>query len=262
MQKVLTVAEAGKNFITSDKITVKEALKNAKKLALVAKQAKADCVKYQCHVAEDELKKRHPKRHEWIQLNEILTSYRDFWLPLKEYCDEIGIEFMATPMSRLAAEKIEPLVKRWKVASPDIYDFLLLEYLKSTKKEIILSSGMTDKIDQDKAVNFIGGCPSILHCVSEYPCPPEHLNLWEVRFYDGLSDHSLSLVSGAMAVAMGAKIIEKHFTYDNWGKDAPLSLNPKQLRSYIINIRQAEFMMQETKRPTEKEQELLKDFWA
>jgi len=105
------IAEAAKNFITYDKITTEQALRNAKELAFAAKEAKADSVKFQCHVFEDEQHKRSETRYDWIKLNEWLTPLNDFWNPLKKYCDEIGIEFMVTPMSKLAAQKIESLVE-------------------------------------------------------------------------------------------------------------------------------------------------------
>lgn len=260
MSKIIT--EAGKNWLTHKAIKVKEALENAKKLAEIAKTCGADYVKYQCHVAEDELYKRAWSRHEWIKLNEYLTPYKGFWQPLKSYCDKIGIKFMCTPMSKLAAEKIEPLVETWKVASPDVLDFKLLDYLKNTGKEIILSSGMTEKKDQHKATEFLKDNYYILHCVSEYPCEIEKANLWELDYYDGLSDHTLSLITGAMAVAKNAKFIEKHFSYNNWGKDANVSLNPEQLKTYIFNIREAELAMRLNDRPTKKERELLKTFWT
>lgn len=260
---IKVIAEAGKNFITDSDISVMEALENAKKLASVAKEAGADYVKYQCHVAEDEVSKRDVGRYEWISLNERLTPLEAFWEPLKEYCDELGIEFLCTPMSAKAAAKIGHLVKRWKVASPDVLDYQLLTALKETGKPVILSSGMTEKEDQEKAVQFLQDvCDvKILHCISEYPCALEHLNLWEVPDYDGLSDHSLSLISGALAVIKGAVIIEKHFTIDSWGKDAHISLNPIQLKEYIRNIRDAEKTLIKNDRPTESEKELLKQFY-
>ena len=259
---VQIIAEAGKNWLTKENITVPEALKNAKRLAFTAKECQVSIVKFQCHVAEDELKKRHSKRHSWIRLNEALTPFNGFWKPLKEYCDEIRIEFLCTPMSVRAAEKIESLIKRWKIASPDILDLDLLGYVKNTNKEIILSSGMTEKRQQNRAIDFLDGRCLILHCISEYPCPIYQMNLWELPYYDGLSDHSLSLITGAIAVAYGAKIIEKHFTYNGWGKDSNVSLNPEQLTHYISNIAEAELAMARNSRPTREEKELLKEFYV
>ena len=79
-------------------------------------------------------------------------------------------------MSVRAAEKIESLIKRWKIASPDILDLDLLGYVKNTNKEIILSSGMTEKRQQNRAIDFLDGRCLILHCISEYPCPIYQMN--------------------------------------------------------------------------------------
>src|SRR3990167_5995686 len=96
------ICEAGKNWLTKENITIPESLKNAKKLALVAKECGGSIVKYQAH-AKDELRKRHTKRHSWILLNEALTPFDTFWKPLKEYCDSISVEMLVTPMSKMAA---------------------------------------------------------------------------------------------------------------------------------------------------------------
>src|SRR3990167_9849340 len=258
---VQVICEASKNFINREGMTVPEALENAKKLAWYAKDCGGDIFKTQCHVLEDEAKKRHTKRRSWIKLNEALTPFDTFWKPLKEYCDEIGIEMLVTPMSLLAAIKVNSLVKRWKVASPDIRDFELLAYLKETGKHVILSSGMFDESCLHKAEDFLKDNFSVLHCVSEYPLAIEKANLKVLSAFDGLSDHTLSLITGALAVVKGASLIEKHFTYNGWGKDANVSLNPEQLKQYIDNIREAEKAYQFIQRPTDVEKELLKDFW-
>src|SRR3990167_7315793 len=183
------ICEASKNWLTKENITVPEALKNAKKLAWVAKNCGGDCIKYQAHIAEDENLKRQPKRHSWIRLNEILTPFETFWKPLKEYCDEIEIELLITAMSRLAAIKVEPLVKRWKVASPDIRDLELLKYLNSTGKEVIYSTGMASENDMWSPIHYLTKYKMLL-CISEYPLPIERSNLKRLRkgWYDGYSD--------------------------------------------------------------------------
>ena len=250
--QTLIIAEAGKNFLDEN-----ESLYRARELALVAKNCGADAVKYQCHVS-DELPKRDKSRHEWILLNEKLTP-DTFWKSLKEYCDTIGMEFMVTPMSLSAAQKMNPLVKRWKVASPDINDWPMLGFLKSTEKEIIISTGMSYP-DEVGVTKKLLPDAKYLHCISEYPVPIERLNLNMVLYRDGLSDHTMSLIAGAMAVALNASIIEKHFTINNWGKDAHMSLSPEQLKIYIDNIREAEKAIIKTDLPTEKEIELRRTF--
>ena len=121
---------------------------------------------------------------------------------------------------------------------------------------------MTEERDQRRAMDFIGYNHLLLHCISEYPTPLEHMNIGDVARLDGLSDHSLSLITGALATLLGAKLVEKHFSFNNWGKDANVSLNPEQLKIYIQNIRDTEKAMRITPRPTEIEKENLKDFWT
>lgn len=251
------ISEAGKNFLAD---TIEEGLVRAKQLALTAKNCGADLVKFQAH-SIDEIVKRDKSRHDWIRLNEKMTPYFDFWIPLKNFCDQIKLEMLVTPMALGAAKMINPLVKRWKVASPDLNDWELLAYMKSTGKEIIASTGMAHPTEILSAKNFLEKYPhKFLHCISLYPCPLEELNIHRVKMYNGLSDHSMSLITGAMAVALKAEIIEKHFSMNNWGKDAHMSLNPEQLKTYIENIREAEKAMIKTEIPTSGELELRKLF--
>ncbi len=259
---VKVIAECSKNWLTKENVSIKEALNNAKKLAYAVKETGSDICKWQAHVSEDENLKRHPKRHSWIRLNETLTPVKGFWKPLKEFHDSIQLEMLVTPMSELAAIKVNDFVMRWKVASPDTLDFKLLSYLKSTGKEIILSSGMTSKDDQRKAKEFLETNYYMLHCISEYPLEVGKSSLLEMEFYDGLSDHTTSLITGALAMAYFPKFIEKHFTIQNWGKDASVSLDQNQMTEYVRNIREAELAYRMIERPTEIEKELLKEFFV
>ena len=255
------VVECGKNWLVNKEMSVTDAFEEAKLLVKSAQNCGADSCKWQCHVAEDEIKKRHSDRHDWIRLNEQLTPLEDFWIPLENYHREIGIHFLVTPMSKMAAEKINPLVGAWKLASPDVLDVELLEYLKSTQKAVILSSGMTTKEQRQTARDIVGDFIT-MQCVSEYPLPLEHSNLWELSGseFNGLSDHTTSLITGALATVLGAEMIEKHFMVDERCIDAKVSLMPNQLVEYIQNIRDAEKTMIENERPTKREKESLKQF--
>lgn len=233
-------------------MTVQNALANAKLLARMAKDAGADAVKYQTHVFEDEQYKRSEARYEWIKLNESLTPLEEFWKPLKAFCDEIGVLFMTTPMSRLAAEKINELVTIWKVGSADITDMDTLHYLCHTKKPIIISSGMSTEGQVDAAVAYLkeaGADFALMHCVSIYPCPSHLLNLNTIAYFEkkygvqvGFSDHSKSLEAPALAVKAGATIIEKHFTLDQdaYGPDQKMSISVLELEEVVKNVRRAE----------------------
>jgi sialic acid synthase SpsE len=248
------IAECGKNFIDNNWQEENKGtfyyLQNAKKLAREAKKAGADIVKFQTHCFEDEQYKRSKERHEWIKFNEIITPYFEFWKPLKEYCDELGIEFLITSMSKSAAIKINDFVNRWKVSSADIVDMDLLEYLKSTGKPIILSTGMSTKEQIDKAVAFLGDqIQYINYCVSLYPCPIykidfEKMVLMKSMYGDkiGFSDHSLNVEIPALAIRAGAKIVEKHFTLDRnaFGPDHKCSLLPDEFKQMVDLCRLAE----------------------
>src|SRR3989344_1386754 len=256
------VAEIGKNFIqTQEERPVSEYLENAKVLVKAAKDAGVDAVKFQTHnVADEQLQievvSPHFKgadRHSWVARNTNATPLDAFWRPLKAYCDEQGILFHSTPMSRGAAQKLDEMgVAFWKVGSGDILDFVLLDYLASTKKPIIISSGMSTIDELDKTIDFLKRKNAevvLLHCVSKYPCPPEHLNLGTIEFLKnryhvpvGFSDHSIGIDAALAAVALGARVIEKHFSFsrDLWGADHKVSMTPDELKALVFGIRAIE----------------------
>lgn len=260
--RVFVIAEIGKNFIeTEEERPVEEYLENAKRLAKAAKDAGADAVKFQTHTVEDEQLDIHAvsphfkgkDRYSWVTRNTKATPLENFWKPLKAYCDEIGIVFFSTPMSRGAAKKLlEVGLPIWKVGSGDILDFVTLDYLASTKKPIIISSGMSTLEELDKAVDFLKKRKAelvLLHCVSKYPCPPEDLNLGTISFLGerygipvGFSDHSLGIDSALAAAALGAKVIEKHFSFgrDLWGADHKVSMTPEEFKVMVSGVRSLE----------------------
>ena len=202
-------------------------------------------------VLSDEKMFREESRHSWISRNENLTPLKEFWIPLKEYCDSIGIEFMTTPMSRLAAEKVRDLVKRWKIGSGSATDNSLLDFINDDKKPVILSTGMSTQKQVDEALKRLNNVSvSLLYCKSLYPCPVEKIN-WYVmdsmrRVYKrpiGFSDHTVEITTPMHAVIKGeAVIIEKHFTIDktSWGPDHKFSLNPDELKLAIGLVRDYE----------------------
>lgn len=245
------IAEIGKNFIDTEQETdVSTNLIKAHDMVAEAESCGATTVKFQCHVFEDEQRKRDKSRYEWIQRNERATPFEEFFVPIQKFCEDIGIEFLCTPMSRLAAEKINPLVKRWKVGSADINDVQLLDYIKSTGKPVILSTGMSTIEQIDWAVDCLGEqIEFINYCVSLYPCPIWKIDLRrivdlrnEYEFLVGLSDHSLSIEVPALAVRMGAVAVEKHFTFDRnaWGPDHKASLLPNEFKEMAELCERAE----------------------
>lgn len=255
---VFIIAEAGKNFMhTQEDRPVEEYLDNAKQLVDEAIAAGADAVKFQTHVVEDEqlnvdVTSPHfqgSDRYSWVTRNTNATPKDTFWKPLKAYCDEKGIIFMSTPMSRKAAELLDEVgVNVWKVGSGDILDFVCLDYLRNSGKPIIFSTGMSTLEEADRALTFVkekNDRVCILHCVSQYPCPPEDLRIGTITFYKeyfdvpiGFSDHSLELDTCFIAVAVGATVIEKHFSLSRelWGADHKVSLTPEEFKAMVSGI--------------------------
>lgn len=261
-QGTFVIAEIGKGFIQTERHrSVAEYLENAKVLVKAAKDAGADAVKFQTHTVEDEqldisVISPHFKgsdRYTWVTRNTNATPLGEFWKPLKAYCDKIDICFFSTPMSRGAATLLTELgVDVWKVGSGDILDFVLLDYLSATGKPVLISSGMSTLEELDLSMSFLksrGVQTALFHCVSRYPCPPEELNLESIAFLrqryrvpTGFSDHSLGVDSALAAVALGATMIEKHFSLDRtlWGSDHKVSMLPGELRELIEGVHRIE----------------------
>jgi len=250
MSKLDLIAEIGKNFIDSiKKKDFNECLGDVERLVHWAKLSNATVVKFQCHVLEDERKKRDESRWSWIRINEEATPV-EFWQRLKGFCDWQGVEMLVTPMSKMAAQKVNDLVNRWKVSSADIVDMELLEYLKSTKKPIILSVGMSTQQQVYAAVKFLKKqIQFINYCVSLYPTPIYKIDLSNILKLKekyglpvGFSDHSLSIEVPALAVRMGACAVEKHFTLDRnaFGPDHKISLLPDEFKKMVELCKLAE----------------------
>lgn len=251
------IAEAGKNFVTTkEEQPLEVLLEEAKKLIRAAKEAGASAIKWQVHDVSDEI---HPESHitaphfdqdrySWVKRN---TYPITFWAEIKDYCDNLEIEFLATPMSKGAAILLENLgVKRWKIGSGDLLDFVMLDFIRNTGKPVIISSGMSSIQELKKAYDYLAEKVkdiTILHCVSSYPCPIDDLNLLTIPYLKkqfpkakiGFSDHSLEVSSGAWARTYGAEVFEKHFTLsrNSWGSDHQVSLESKEFKQYVKEIR-------------------------
>lgn len=256
---VFIIVDAGKNFIqTEEDRPVAEYLENAKKLVDEAAAAGAHAIKWQTHTVEDEqlnldITSPHFKgsdRYSWVTRNTNATPVEEFWKPLKAYCEEVGIIFFSTPMSRGAAQRIDSLGGNtlWKIGSGDILDFAMLDYMRNQDLPIIISSGMSTMDEVEKAVAYLkekNDRVTLLHCVSKYPCPAEELHLGTINYFKekfdlpiGFSDHSIGIEQDLLAVAMGATIIEKHFTLsrDLWGADHKVSMTPSELKELTEGI--------------------------
>lgn len=251
------IAEIGKNFVVTEEAENETMLFiRAKNLIIAAYNVGVRVMKFQVHNIDDEI---HPlavavvsphfdqKRYDWVKRN---TYSAEFWWKIKEFCRELGVEFLATPMSRGAAEilDLEVGVDRWKIGSGDILDFVMLDYIRDSGKPVILSTGMSELHEIAKAYEFLKEKTldvSILHCVSNYPCELKDLNLGVMPALKkqfgckvGFSDHSLGVEGSLMAVSLGAEIIEKHFTLDRmaFGPDHKVSMLPEEMDKLIGRI--------------------------
>ena len=254
-QPIFIIAEAGVNH--------NGRLKQAKKLVDIASEAGADAVKFQTFKAEnlvtanlelaDYVKKNIGKnlgQQEMIKSLEL--SYNDF-RTLKNYCDKKEIIFLSTPHSFDAIDFLEDLVPTYKFGSGDITNIPALKHAAKKGKPIILSTGMSTLNEINDAITAIKseGNDQIvaLHCTTNYPCPLDEVNLRAMitmqRKLDcliGYSDHTTVITTSIIAAALGAVVIEKHFTIDKNlpGPDHKASLEPKELLHMIKEIRNAE----------------------
>ncbi len=177
------------------------------------------------------------------------------WQPkLKKIAEEYGIECFSSPFDKSSVDFLEEMnVKAYKVASFEITDIPLIEYIASKNKPVIISTGIATLTDIEKAVNAckrVGNNGIILlKCTSAYPATYEEMNLKTMQNLSetfnilvGLSDHSLGIEIPIAAVALGAKVIEKHVTLtrNDGGLDADFSLEPHELKAMVLAIRNTE----------------------
>lgn len=169
--------------------------------------------------------------------------------PMFEYAEKLGITIFSSPFDFTAVDFLEDLnAPAYKIASFEAIDIPLIRYVASTGKPMIISTGMSDKQEIDDAISAAldGGCKqlAILHCVSGYPAPPEDYNLRTLAdIHDryglttGLSDHTLGNLTAIASIAIGASIVEKHFTLDRagGGPDDSFSLEPPELTDLCNN---------------------------
>jgi len=277
---VFVIAEAGSNWKCG---TYEEDLEQAKKLIKVAAESGADAVKFQTYKPEtiyvedagvSNYLSEHGIKENINEIFENLSMPYEMIPELRKYCDRQNIIFMSTPFSVQDAKEVDPFVEIHKVASFEINHIRLLEFLARTKKPIIVSTGASTYDEIDFAVELIkkngNENISLLQCTSKYPCPIEALNLGTIPEMDnryklsiGLSDHSIEPSIGPVsAIALGAKIIEKHFTLDKNlpGPDHPFALNPEELKDMIKAIRDAEKAIGSGKKEILKEEQELRQF--
>ena len=217
----------------------------------------ADAIKFQTHLADAESSPAEPFRVKFSRVDATRQDYwrrmeftPEQWADIKAHCDDSGLEFMSSPFSNAAVDLLEDIgMARYKIGSGEVSNLLLLEKIGRTGKPVLLSSGMSNFTELDRAIEFLGnhGNPlSILQCNTEYPTPPEHVGLNVMNElherYDlpvGLSDHSGTPYPALAATALGASVIEVHAVFDTrmFGPDARSSLTIDQLKTMVDGIR-------------------------
>ena len=229
-----------------------------------AKESGADCIKIQTYTPDTitidcDNEYFHINNGTWAGEN-LYKLYGKAYTPwewqadLKSEAEKIGLDFLSTPFDRTSVDFLEGLdIQFYKIASFELVDIPLLKYVASKRKPIIMSTGMSTLAQISEAVETIqaGGNPQLvlLRCASAYPAITDEMNLRTVPHMSemfhvpvGLSDHSMGSVGAVTAVALGAKVIEKHFCLSRSieNPDASFSMEPAEFKQMVNDIRQAE----------------------
>ena len=253
MDKTFIIAEAGVNHNGSFEL--------AKKLIDAAAEAGADCVKFQTFKADTIVSKSAKKadyqqkttdaaESQYQMLKRLELSESDH-RELQKYCRKKGIMFLSTPFDVVSIDFLDSLeLECFKIPSGEITNLPYLRKVNSKHKPVIMSTGMATLNEIKEALAILKDCKvSLLHCTTEYPCPYEGVNLKAMQTMRdafhlpvGYSDHTKGIEVPIAAVAMGATIIEKHFTLDRnmEGPDHKASLEPDELKAMISAIRHIE----------------------
>ena len=247
---VFVIAEAGINHNGS--------LKIGKKLIIEAKKAGADAIKFQTFKADD-LASRNSN---FFKLFKKLELSDHEFMELSKFAKKNNIIFLSTPFSNQAVDLLMRLkVPAFKIASGDLTHIPLIKYAASKKKPMIISTGMANIVELNSAIKAIRSCNNnkilIMHSVSSYPTPVNETNLSVInqlqkkyQYPIGFSDNGAPELAPILSVALGAKLIEKHFTINKKmkGPDHRISFNPTELKNMIKQIRLVEKMMGDGKK--------------
>lgn len=270
MSKTYIIAEAGVNHNGSVEI--------AKKLIDVAKNSGADCVKFQTFISKnlvsknaikaDYQKKVTDKNESQLDMLKDLELTFDQFVELKNYSESKNIDFMSTAFDFESIDFLNSLdLKIWKIPSGEITNLPYLIKIAKLNKPIILSTGMSSIEEVDLAIKIIKEYNksklTILHCTTEYPSPYKDINLNAMLTIKnkfnidvGYSDHTKGIDIPIAATALGAKVVEKHFTLNKnmIGPDHKASLEPQELKAMVTSIRNIEIALGDgIKKPAESE---------
>lgn len=266
MKKTIIIAEAGVNHNGNYEMALK--------MIDEAKAAGADYVKFQTAKPELVISTFAPKAEYQKEttgngesqlemckaIHLPLTDYK----PLKEYCDKVGIGFMSTPFDLVSIDVLEPLdMDYYKIPSGEITNLPYLRAIAAKGRKVIISTGMSELPEIEEALQVLekGGLKRsdiiVLHCNTEYPTPMRDVNLramLDIRdrlgVAVGYSDHTNGIEVPIAAVALGAEVIEKHFTLDKTlpGPDHKASLEPQELKAMVDAIRNIELALGDGKK--------------
>ncbi|WP_061039810.1 N-acetylneuraminate synthase [Vibrio coralliirubri] len=259
--KTFIIAEAGVNHNGNIGL--------AKKLIDAAVEAGVDAVKFQtwktellvtedAQMAEYQVENTQREETQFEMLKRLELSYDDF-ADLKAYCDAKAITFMSTPDEEQSATFLDDLQDVFKIGSGELTNTPFLRHIAGFKKPVILSTGMGYLFEVEHAIATLVGAGlsleeiTVLHATTDYPTSPGDVNLTAMLTIQkafpgiavGYSDHTLGIEIPIAAVAIGAKVIEKHFTLDNQmeGPDHKASLEPNELSDMVTAIRNIEKAM-------------------
>ena len=249
-----------------------------------AKEANVDAVKFQTFKTEELLLKNTSKalyqirntgnnQSQYEMIKKMELSFEEF-KKIKEYCDRINIQFLSTPDDGLSLDFLCSLkIPLIKIGSGEINNIPFLRKIAEKRLPVILSTGMSTLGDVEKAVvelkKYGASEITLLHCTTNYPCSYDEVNLNAMitlknsfKVDTGYSDHTIGIIIPVSAVALGASVIEKHFTLDKSmeGPDHKASLNPVELKEMVENIRKIERALGDgIKKPNKSELEIKKN---
>jgi len=247
-QKVLVIAEIGNNHEGS--------LAEAKKLVQAAAEAGVNAVKFQTF---------RPNLYASSDQKERLARLKKFeltkenWSQLAELSNQLGVFFFSTPFDLPSAEDLNPIQDLFKISSGDNSFWPLIQKVASFRKPTLISTGLADKEHLRQMISFwkkhsTTDLLALLHCVASYPTPSDQADLAAIRTlvteFSGLtigySDHTLGIDAAPLAVAAGARVVEKHFTLDKGRsefRDHQISADPLEMRGLVSKIRDCEKML-------------------
>lgn len=259
VNRVLIIAEAGVNHNGSIDL--------AYELVDKAKEARADIIKFQT-LNPDKLVSKYAKKAEYqnnnlnnddtqLEMLKKITLSNDEFIRIRDYCNEIGIQFLSTPFDLDSIDFLNGFdMPFWKIPSGEITNYPYLVKIANTHKDVVMSTGMSELFEIEESLKVLrnNGCGkiSLLHCNTEYPTPFDDVNLKAMftlkekfNVEVGYSDHTKGIEVSIAAVAMGATIIEKHFTLDRnmEGPDHKASLEPNELKKMVYSIRNIEIAL-------------------